>query len=193
MVSHTLKSTLPGANNALQRFPKRNIYQSMPQLANYEGDGKTTITMLDKELSKYILIESCNGRGFFLSNNSFAFGSIILFPNVIFQWKVKTIEDINRDSLTLFKLLEPKLDLLVIGIGEPRAWSHAAMTRMRKEVKASGVNAEIMATRDAVATYNFMLDDYRVVAGAFLPTVSKGEETLLKLKRNPRVASIDAS
>lgn len=108
---------------------------------------------------------------------------------------MKTIEDINRDSLTLFKILEPKLDLLVIGIGEPRAWSHAAMTKMQREVKSSGVNVEIMATRDAIATYNFMLDDYRVVAGAFLPTLSRGEETLLQLKKatTPPIISIDKS
>lgn len=85
LISNTLQSTWQGANNALQVVPRRSIYQSSPQLANYEGDGKTTVTMLDKELSKYILIESCNERGFFLSNNSFAFGPIILFPNVLFQ------------------------------------------------------------------------------------------------------------
>lgn len=108
---------------------------------------------------------------------------------------MKTIEDITKDSLTLFKILEPKLDLLVIGIGEPRAWSHAAMTRMQREIKSSGVNVEVMATRDAVATYNFMLGDYRVVAGAFLPTLSKGEETLLRLKgTNTRpIIAIDKS
>ena len=96
---------------------------------------------------------------------------------------MKTIDDITNDSLTLFKLIEPKLDLLIIGIGETKYYSTAQIMQLKKEIKSTGMNVEIMATRDAVATYNFMLSDFRVVAGAFLPTFSKVEHTLLKLNK----------
>ena len=95
---------------------------------------------------------------------------------------MKTVDDITSDSLTLFKVLEPKLDLLLIGIGEPGMWSRQQMAQLKKEIKSTGLNVEIMATRDAIATYNFMLSDFRVVALAALTTVSQAEKTLLKLK-----------
>lgn len=76
-----------------------------------------------------------------------------------------------------------------MGIGDPRLWSASEMMHLKKEVKKSGLNVELLPTRDAVATYNFMINDYRCVAGAFLTTIGNVQETLLKfISAKPRAA-----
>lgn len=200
LLPHVVQRTPTGNVLPASSLQKRSISQSIPRFDNYEGDGRTTVTILDKELEKYLVVESCNEKGFFLSNESYVFGPIILFPNIILevcilsaslfrlngylllQWKVKTIHDITCESLTVFKVHEPKLDLVIVGIGDPRLWSASEMLNLKKEVKKSGLNVELLPTRHAVATYNFMVNDYRCVAGAFLPSIGHVQETLLKFK-----------
>lgn len=61
----------------------RNLHQSS-KLFGYEGDGKTTVTFLDTEMSDMVVIKSFRDDGFVLNNNVFVHGSILLFPNMIF-------------------------------------------------------------------------------------------------------------
>ena len=97
------------------------------------------------------------------------------------KWKVKNVEDITTDSLALFTLLEPKLDLLLIGTGDSCYYTSDAITKLRKQFSTLSVPYEIMTTRNAVATYNFMLSDFRIVAGAFLPSINENKNEHEKL------------
>ena len=76
--------------------------------------------------------------------------------------------------------MEPKLDLLLIGVGELSFWSTQSLISLRKRLSNIGVKVEILSTKTAVATYNFMVSDYRVVAGAFLPVRDEIEVKQLK-------------
>ncbi|UXI22651.1 pre-rRNA-processing protein TSR1 [Sarcoptes scabiei] len=137
---------------------------------NYEGHGKTTATFIDEEFSKFLMVDSVNEFGFSFANGPFASGPIILFPSFIFQWKVKTIDDITPESLILFQMIEPRIELLILGIGHTKYWSAKSLNNLQKTLKQlTNLKIEIMPTRDAVTTYNFMLSDYRLIGGAFLP------------------------
>lgn len=63
----------------------RTLFQSHVRFDGYQGDGKTVATSLNDEIGKYLIVNSYNSDGFHLSNGSFAYGSIILFPNVLFR------------------------------------------------------------------------------------------------------------
>lgn len=78
--------------------------------------------------------------------------------------------------------MEPKLDLLILGIGETGYWSPKVIHKLRQDIQQIGLKVEILPTKNAVATYNFMLADYRLVAGAFLPIKAEKEAPLLKAK-----------
>lgn len=85
LLPHVVQRTPTGNVLPASLLQKRSISQSTPRFDNYEGDGRTTVTILDKELEKYLVVESCNEKGFFLSNESYVFGPIILFPNIILE------------------------------------------------------------------------------------------------------------
>lgn len=45
------------------------------------------------------------------------FGPIGVFPKTVLSWRVLTPDDITEESLELFFLLQPKLDILIVGAG----------------------------------------------------------------------------
>lgn len=76
---------LPSSSSLLNNEISRSFIRTSSRQNNYEGDGKTTAVSIDADLAKYIIVDSYNEKGFRLSNGAFAYGPIIMFPNVIFQ------------------------------------------------------------------------------------------------------------
>ncbi|XP_013783847.1 NADH dehydrogenase [ubiquinone] 1 alpha subcomplex assembly factor 3-like [Limulus polyphemus] len=134
---------------------------------SYEGDGKTTVTILNKEEDEGILINSYSTVGFRLNNGIFIFGPVAVFPRSVLQWNVKKTEDINPDSLSLFYLLEPKIDLLIIGTGG--YGSNKIDYSVIKFMASKKINMEILPTYQACSTFNFLNAEHRSVAAALIP------------------------
>ncbi len=133
---------------------------------SYEGDGKTTVTIVNKDYSGYLLVDAYSSLGFRLSNGLFAFGPIALFPATILQWNIANAQEINEKSLSLFYLLEPRIEVLVIGVGDENV---KIDPKLRLFLSNQNINCEILSTKHAVTTYNFLNTDHRVCAGAFIP------------------------
>lgn len=57
------------------------------------------------------------------------FGPIAIFPKTVLSWRVRSVDDISSESLELFFLLQPKLDILIIGVGD-----QANIDKVRKKV-----------------------------------------------------------
>lgn len=67
-------------------FPATCTFHSTVRTSNaYEGSGKTTVTMLNEECGQHLLVDSFDEKGFRLSNRAYAFGAILLFPNVCYS------------------------------------------------------------------------------------------------------------
>ncbi|KAG9483459.1 hypothetical protein GDO78_009398, partial [Eleutherodactylus coqui] len=75
-------------------------------------------------------------------------------------------EDISVESLSLFHLLVPKIEILVLGTGSRVERLDPAITRFMRE---KGVAVEVQDTPNACATYNFMISERRVTAAALIP------------------------
>ncbi|KAH7280710.1 hypothetical protein KP509_36G010600 [Ceratopteris richardii] len=74
--------------------------------------------------------------------------------------------EITSESLSIFDLLRPTPELLVLGCGR-------SVQFPRKDVKyflrSNGIKLEAVDSRSAVATFNFPNDEGRLVAAAILP------------------------
>ncbi|KAG8196699.1 hypothetical protein JTE90_023208 [Oedothorax gibbosus] len=133
---------------------------------NYEGDGKTTVTLLNRDHKHLIMVNSLSPHGFRLNNGIFAVGPMAVFPRTILQWNIKSVEDITPESLSLFLLLEPKIDILVIGTGNKGETVNPDVLKM---LKARKVSTEVLGTEQACSIFNFLNVEGRCVAGAFIP------------------------
>ena len=139
---------------------------------SYDGDGKTTVTIVNKDMMGYLLVDAYSETGFRLSNEHFAYGPIALFPSTVLQWDVRNAADINEKSLSLFTILEPRLEVLIIGVGDDTLENRTSAElnrRVRALLQQKKINCEILPTKHAVSTYNYLCVDHRVCAGAFIP------------------------
>ncbi|XP_054164628.1 NADH dehydrogenase [ubiquinone] 1 alpha subcomplex assembly factor 3-like [Oppia nitens] len=169
---------------------------SMPPMGggSYEGDGKTTVTIINKDHLGFLLVDSYSERGFRLSNSLFAYGPIALFPSTVLQWDIESVDDIHEQSLSLFMLIEPRLEALIIGVGDdvPENQTNVDLQRrLRSILLKMKINCEIMPTKHAIPTYNFMCADHRVCAGAFIPPlnpeIDNQEDTFLSIQKAPPI------
>ena len=89
-------------------------------------------------------------------------------------WYIDGPEDINEDSLALFTVLDPKIDVLIIGYGdliksESGRRSFPVDPSIIMKMRQKGVNVELLTTENAIATYNYLVEEGRVVAAALIP------------------------
>jgi len=139
---------------------------------SYEGPGKTTVSILNEEYAGVVnLIDSFAVDGFRLNDNTKILGPCIVFPTQVLVWKIDGPEDINEDSLALFPILDPKIDVLIIGYGDApkKGQKFPVDTSVIMKMRRKGVNCELLTTENAIATYNYLVEEGRVVAAALIP------------------------
>jgi NADH dehydrogenase [ubiquinone] 1 alpha subcomplex assembly factor 3 len=115
-----------------------------------------------------IMISGYSQFGFRLNNNFMVLGPVICFPNSLMAWCVEDDNGITEDSLSLLFHLEPMPSIVILGIGD---------NTFRKQIdkvvlavtKKYGCNIEVLPIDAALATYNFVVNEQRLVAGAFIP------------------------
>lgn len=91
---------------------------------------------------------------------TFLYGPIAVFPNIALSWRVPKAEDITPESLKLFFMLQPKLDVLVLGVG-----SRKNLDKVRKQVvkavEAHRIGLEIAPTVSFYTNFNQLILAFR--------------------------------
>ncbi|KAL5103553.1 NADH dehydrogenase ubiquinone 1 alpha subcomplex assembly factor 3 [Taenia crassiceps] len=114
-------------------------------------------------------IVSYSENGFMLSNGTIIRGPMVSFPQNAFSWRINSAEDINEDSLSLFRVLCPELEILVIGKG---AVSEKINQReIMNMCWKYNLGVEVLSTSLAVGTFNFLNFEGRYVAAALIPPI----------------------
>ncbi|EDV56881.1 NADH dehydrogenase [ubiquinone] 1 alpha subcomplex assembly factor 3 [Drosophila erecta] len=149
----------------------------------YDYDGKTKVTIFNTETDLGLMVTGYSQYGFRLNNDMVLIGPISVFPRSVLSWNVNSFEDINEDSLSLFPILEPKIDVLIIGIGD-QAPPPALSKRIIEFMKKYKINVEVLRTEQACATFNFLNAENRMVACALIPPLhlTYNENDILQAK-----------
>ncbi|XP_044752792.1 NADH dehydrogenase [ubiquinone] 1 alpha subcomplex assembly factor 3 [Coccinella septempunctata] len=180
MISNILR-VVARRNELRYGIMKCNISQSAPR--KYNDSGKTVATILNTEADIGLMIDAYSEVGFRLNNNFTILGPMLIFPRSVLSWKVDEVSEITEESLSLFTVLEPKIDILVIGIGDetdelPKSFNILKFMRQNK------LNVEILPTAKACPTFNFLNYEGRYVAGALIPPtkVDATDDDILRTK-----------
>ncbi|XP_069062302.1 NADH dehydrogenase [ubiquinone] 1 alpha subcomplex assembly factor 3 [Pleurodeles waltl] len=126
---------------------------------------KTTITMLEKESPDMMFINSYSTDGFVINGDK-VIGPCVVFPRVILQWNVGSYKDITEESLALFHMLEPRIEILVVGTGDKVQRLDPAILKFMRQ---KGVAVEVQDTPNACATFNFLTNERRIAAAGLIP------------------------
>ncbi|GAU98474.1 hypothetical protein RvY_09614 [Ramazzottius varieornatus] len=128
---------------------------------------KTTVKVMNNDEDRYLLVNAYSNAGFRLNNGVVAIGPIALFPKTCIQWNVSSVKDLTAAAFSLFYLLDPKLDILVIGVGDNG--NQLDFELIKELMKKRRLGLEILPTDKAVTTFNWLNTERRSVAGAFIP------------------------
>ncbi|KAG8435960.1 hypothetical protein GDO86_007163 [Hymenochirus boettgeri] len=126
---------------------------------------KTTVTRLEKDSPEIMFIDSYSSRGFII-NGDRVVGPCAVIPRAILQWNVGSHKDINLESLSLFHLLFPRIEILVVGTGEK---VERLDPNILKFMRQKGIAVEVQDTPNACATFNFLISERRITAAALIP------------------------
>ncbi|KAK5646253.1 hypothetical protein RI129_004717 [Pyrocoelia pectoralis] len=148
------------------RFISAN--QSKHYGSSYEGDGKTTAHILNNDADSGLLINGISEVGFRLNNNITVLGPMVIFPRSVLSWCISSMEDINEESLSLFTILEPSIEIIVLGVGDTMQNS-TFYQRLLPFMKKHKINMEILPTEQACTTFNFLNSEGRYVAAGLIP------------------------
>ncbi|XP_011881247.1 PREDICTED: NADH dehydrogenase [ubiquinone] 1 alpha subcomplex assembly factor 3 [Vollenhovia emeryi] len=133
----------------------------------YEAPGKTTVTFISKEIGKRLLVSRCDELGFTFNTGTRVIGPMVLFPRHAICWNIESGAHITDASLSLFRVLEPKPDLLIIGLD--RQYDFAYIRSLRERVQKLGITTEIISVYNACTAFNFVNEDGRYVVAALVP------------------------
>ncbi|RZC39788.1 zinc finger protein 2-like [Asbolus verrucosus] len=163
----------------------RYLYQGkrLESPGAYEAEGKTTVNILNNETELGLMINGFSQMGFRLNNDITVLGSMVIFPRSVLSWSVSDINEITEESLSLLTILEPKLDIVVLGIGDPQK-DFSFYKKVVPFSRRHKLTFEILPTLQACATFNFLNSEGRHVAGALIPpqTVTVDYDDVLKTK-----------
>ncbi|XP_066900412.1 NADH dehydrogenase [ubiquinone] 1 alpha subcomplex assembly factor 3 isoform X2 [Kogia breviceps] len=105
---------------------------------------RTRISLLQRESPHDMYIDSYNSRGFTVGSH----------------------RDITEESFSLFWMLEPRIEIVVVGTGDrtERLQSH-----LLRAMRQRGIAVEVQDTPNACATFNFLCHEGRVTGAALIP------------------------
>lgn len=95
--------------------------------------------------------------------------SYLVLSGCFLAWLVESAKDITEESLSLFTILDPKLDVLIVGHGMSKNTRNPVDPKTILKMRQKGVNVEVLSTENAISTYNFLVEEGRVVAAALIP------------------------
>lgn len=167
----------------------RNLHVTRIIKNAYEGPGKTTITFIRKEIGSRLLVTRCDENGFMLNTGAKVIGPTVLFPRHAICWNIQSGRHINNASLSLFTVLEPKPDLLIIGLDDKYDFAH--IKSLRECVQKLGITTEIISVYNACTAFNFVNEEGRYVVAALIP--QKKPKQPLKLAQSESVEQITDS
>ncbi|VVD06097.1 unnamed protein product [Leptidea sinapis] len=147
--------------------------------AAYEGEGKTTLRIINQEQDLGLMIDSYGAFGFRLNNGITVLGPMAIFPRTVLSWQIHRTVDITTESLAIFRVLEPKIDLLIIGL---ETNDRRVVDPVFRATKQAGLNVELLVTEHACSTFNFLNAEGRSVAAALIPPlhIQVNEDDMLK-------------
>uniref|UniRef100_A0A914MJ51 NADH dehydrogenase [ubiquinone] 1 alpha subcomplex assembly factor 3 n=1 Tax=Meloidogyne incognita TaxID=6306 RepID=A0A914MJ51_MELIC len=120
------------------------------------------------EAQQLTSIATVSSVGFRLVDKSFLFGPIAVFPKTTLSWRVLSPSDITPESLELFFMLQPKLDILLIGAGN-KSDIDIVRRNVGPAISKARIGFEILDSEDAATTFNFLNFEGRCVAAALFP------------------------
>ncbi|XP_044494178.1 uncharacterized protein LOC123217302 [Mangifera indica] len=158
-------ATLPNLLKSMRKeFPKASTNQQLPSLRRafslYDQ-----INLIDNVPEDQLRFQGYTDTGFTVNGVHYE-GSLLCVGNLILSWAPKKFSEMTPNSLSIFQLVRPIPEILILGCGrhvEP------VDSELRRFILSTGMKLEAIDSRNAASTYNILNEEGRIVAAALLP------------------------
>lgn len=117
-----------------------------------------------------------------MTDNRLLMGPIAVFPTTVLCWNVKAGKDINGGALSLFSVLEPKPDIIVLGL--ETTYDYKKVKEIKKPLIEKGFSVEVLPVEQACGVYNFLSEEGRFVVAGLIPPLPGATLEQKSLKAN---------
>ncbi|GKU92260.1 hypothetical protein SLEP1_g6009 [Rubroshorea leprosula] len=93
-------------------------------------------------------------------------GSLLCVGNLLTSWSPTKFSEITPDSLSIFQIVRPIPELLILGCGRNII---PVSPELQQFIRSTGMKLETLDSRNATSTYNILNEEGRIVAAALLP------------------------
>ncbi|GMH08646.1 hypothetical protein Nepgr_010486 [Nepenthes gracilis] len=157
-------ATLPVLLRSLKKDNPKPATQQLPSLRRafslYDQ-----INLINNVPDDQLRFQQYDEMGFVVNGVKYE-GSLLCVGNLLLSWSPKKFSEITPDSLSVFQILRPIPEILILGCGrhiEPVG------SELCSFIRSAGMKLEAVDSRNAASTYNILNEEGRIVAAALLP------------------------
>uniref|UniRef100_A0A7C9CIU4 NADH dehydrogenase [ubiquinone] 1 alpha subcomplex assembly factor 3 n=1 Tax=Opuntia streptacantha TaxID=393608 RepID=A0A7C9CIU4_OPUST len=123
------------------------------------------INLIDNVPEDQLRFQEFDDTGFKVNGVKYE-GSLICVGNLLMSWSPKKFSEVTPESLSIFQILRPIPEILIIGCGRHIQPVNSELSNF---VRSTGMKLEAVDSRNAASTYNILNEEGRIVAAAVLP------------------------
>ncbi|KAJ4825849.1 hypothetical protein Tsubulata_023363 [Turnera subulata] len=123
------------------------------------------INLIDNLPDDQLRFQGYTDTGFTVNGVQYE-GSLLCVGSFLMSWAPASISQITPDSLSIFQVVRPVPEILIVGCG--RNVQHID-PELRCFIRSTGMKLEAIDSRNAASTYNILNEEGRIVAAALLP------------------------
>ncbi|KAK0581201.1 hypothetical protein LWI29_011264 [Acer saccharum] len=157
-------ATLPNLMRNLRKDSSKAPNQPLPSLRRafslYDQ-----INLIDNVPEDQLRFQGYTDTGFTVNRVQYE-GSLLCVGNLLMSWAPKKFSEITPDSLSIFQLVRPIPEILILGCGR---YIEPVDPEVRRFIRSIGIKLEAIDSRNASSTYNILNEEGRIVAAALLP------------------------
>ncbi|KAJ4727346.1 NADH dehydrogenase [ubiquinone] 1 alpha subcomplex assembly factor 3-like [Melia azedarach] len=158
-------TTLPNLIRSLRNdSPKAIPNQPLPSLRRafslYDQ-----INLIDNVPEDQLRFQGYTDTGFTVNGVQYE-GSLLCVGNLLMSWSPKNFSEITPNSLSIFQLVRPIPEILILGCGR---YTIPIDPELRRFIRSTGMKLEAIDSRNAASTYNILNEEGRIVAAGLLP------------------------
>ncbi|PKA60067.1 hypothetical protein AXF42_Ash009751 [Apostasia shenzhenica] len=157
-------SLLPYIVKTLRKESPKSTNHSLPSIRRmfslYDQ-----INLIDSVPEDQLRFQEYTDTGFTVNGVNYV-GSLLVVENKIMSWAPKRFSEISAESLSIFKILKPIPEILILGCGK---YIEPINPELRLFIRSTDMKLEAVDSRNAASTYNILNEEGRMVAAALLP------------------------
>ena len=143
----------------------RHHQQLPPRLARlFSTSTIDNASILGEQNADSSFIDSVAPSGLIGVNGCVIQGSVLVLPTMCLLWHVKSLEDVNQDTLSLIFSMHPRPEIFILGVGESGPFLSPGLRQLFRDNK---ISLEAMSRQNAAAQFNVLQEDGRRVAVGF--------------------------